>query len=470
MIHALKPPARPFPSSSPASPQDGQDRLARAFLEVLASEEGSRTKTDHRGGWDDDDPVEQLIEEGGAALGAQGRGRVRPDLAAAAVLLARTIDTEAGLMKRLRREAPVVTIATRHSDLVEPVREVVEKCAIAPEATIFGAGLNSETYRGSNAALVIARDGSGKDDRPEKGNGAVAVALNAAMPVVGIAADPARTLPRMLLQAAEHRLQLPELDASALALVIETVAGAPPEKAIDPDLVRRLVPEDLAIALRSGRGPDECVALLQRTVESRRELLHGGPSLEELDGYGEAKAWGLELAADLADLKAGRIGWEDVDHKGLLLSGPPGVGKTAFAKALAKTAAVPLVSTSVAEWNASQYLSGTLQAMRKAFDEAARRAPSILFIDEADGISDRARISGEYLEYWTQVVNCLLELLAGVSGREGVVVIAATNHPDRIDAAIKRAGRLDREIAIARPDAPGVRRSNNPARSSVVSS
>ena len=113
---------------------------------------------------------------------------------------------------------------------------------------------------------------------------------------------------------------------------------------------------------------------------------------------------------------------------------------------------MPLVATSVAQWNAASYLSGTLQAIRDAFAQARRQAPCILFIDEIDGISDRARLRGEYVEYWSQLVNLLLELLAGVDERPGVVVVAATNHPDKIDAAVKRAGRLDREIVIEKPD------------------
>jgi cell division protease FtsH len=62
------------------------------------------------------------------------------------------------------------------------------------------------------------------------------------------------------------------------------------------------------------------------------------------------------------------------------------------------------------------------------------------------------RIRGEYIEYWTQIVNLLLEQLAAIEERAGVVVVAATNHPDRIDPAVKRAGRLDREIQIEKPD------------------
>lgn len=121
-------------------------------------------------------------------------------------------------------------------------------------------------------------------------------------------------------------------------------------------------------------------------------------------------------------------------------------------RALAKSAGVPLIATSVADWNAASNLSGTLQAIRNVFGQAKRSAPAILFIDELDGISNRATLTGEYVEYWSQIVNLLLECLAGIEDREGVVVLAATNHPQKIDAAILRAGCLGHHIALEKPD------------------
>jgi len=178
-----------------------------------------------------------------------------------------------------------------------------------------------------------------------------------------------------------------------------------------------------------------------------------GPTLSDLHGFGGAAAWAAELARDLADYAAGTIPWSDVDA-GLLISGPPGVGKTLFAEALARTCSLPIVASSAAQWQARGYLNDFLAAMRGAFAEASSKAPSLLFIDEIDTFSDRAAYTGRNSDYHRQAVNGLLELLDGFERRVGVVVVAATNYPHQIDPALRRAGRLGMHIEIPLPDGP----------------
>ncbi|WP_085043899.1 AAA family ATPase [Ensifer aridi] len=173
--------------------------------------------------------------------------------------------------------------------------------------------------------------------------------------------------------------------------------------------------------------------------------------LRQLHGLGPVFDWGMDLARDLADYKAGRISWSEVDS-GVLVSGPPGTGKTLFAGALARTCDVPLVYGSAAKWQKAGYLNDFLKSMNDVFDEARKLAPAIVFIDEIDSFGDRA-IEGHNKDYKVQMINGLLELLDGHQRRRGVVVIGATNHPDAIDPAIKRAGRLDKHYAIPLPDA-----------------
>jgi cell division protease FtsH len=454
-------------SNSAPRTDEASDRLARAFLQQLVQDERKRLKAGQRFGSNaygddlpiDDDAVEQIVAQDEADRPETAHVPIPADLAAVAVMLARAVAAETGLVRRLRREAPVVSLATNVSDLVEPVRTVAEKCLFRSQAKVvdLAVGRAGRELTRRNAAMFVC-DGIGTEARPDKGNEAIRAALHVRIPIIGIAPDPLRQLPRDLMRSSEHRIALTNLDQAGLALVIEAVVGGTPSRGIDPDLLRMIDIADLPVAFRRTGTPDACIEALERIVAAKADFLGDGPPLEVLDGYGEAKIWGLAAAADLQAYRAGRLGWEEIDHRGLLLSGPPGVGKTSFAKALAKSARVPLVATSVAEWNASSYLSGTLQAIRKVFAQAKSQAPCILFIDELDGISDRAQIRGEYVQYWTQIVNLFLELLAGVDERPGVVVVAATNHPDQIDPAVKRAGRLDREIEIAKPDTTALSR------------
>lgn len=173
--------------------------------------------------------------------------------------------------------------------------------------------------------------------------------------------------------------------------------------------------------------------------------------LEDMEGYGEAKDWGLELSRDIADWRAGTISWEDVD-KGVLLSGQPGTGKTMFARALAASCHVKLIATSYAKWQAKGYLNDFLKAMQKSFKDARDAAPAILFIDEIDAFGSRDDAQGSNASYDIKAINGLLEQLDGIEGREGVIVVAACNHPVRVDTAILRAGRLDRHVVISLPD------------------
>ncbi|MEP3408712.1 MAG: ATP-binding protein, partial [Roseibium sp.] len=174
-------------------------------------------------------------------------------------------------------------------------------------------------------------------------------------------------------------------------------------------------------------------------------------SLETLPGLSEAGQWGQELASDLQDWNAGKLPWSDVS-RGVLIAGPPGTGKTTYAKALANTCGVNLIATSVAQWQSNGHLGDLLKAMRRAFAEAKKQAPCILFLDEFDSVGDRAASHGDNAHYIIEKINGLLECLDGVEAREGVVVVGACNHPHLIDPAFLRPGRLERIIQIPLPD------------------
>ena len=180
----------------------------------------------------------------------------------------------------------------------------------------------------------------------------------------------------------------------------------------------------------------------------------GTPHLcvEHLAGYGDARQWALDLKTDLVLWRSKKLSWADMSTK-LLLSGPPGTGKTTFARALCNSFQIPLIATSVGQWLEPGYLGDVLKRMTAAFDVAKEHGPAILLIDEIDGIGRRDGAAGRtYDDYWISVVNRLLELLDGTAKSEGIIVVGATNRPSVIDPAIRRSGRLERHIEIPHPD------------------
>ncbi|WP_334153050.1 ATP-binding protein [Agrobacterium pusense] len=180
---------------------------------------------------------------------------------------------------------------------------------------------------------------------------------------------------------------------------------------------------------------------------------NGAPiTVETLCGYGAAQAWTRDLKADLALWREGALTWPDMSTK-LLLSGPPGTGKTTFARALCNTLQVPLLVTSVANWLEPGFLGDVLQRMSAAFTQASKHAPAILFIDEIDNIGSRSSAGArQHDDYWVSLINRLLELLDGAKKTEGVVIVGATNLPEKIDPALLRSGRLETHVHIPLPD------------------
>lgn len=138
--------------------------------------------------------------------------------------------------------------------------------------------------------------------------------------------------------------------------------------------------------------------------------------------------------------------------KGVLLYGPPGTGKTLLAKAVAGETNAHFISLSGPEIMGKFY-GESEERIREIFKQAEENSPSIVFIDEIDSIAPkRDEVSGEVEK---RIVSQLLTLMDGMESRGKVVVIAATNRPDSIDPALRRPGRLDREIEIGVPDDGG---------------
>ncbi len=140
--------------------------------------------------------------------------------------------------------------------------------------------------------------------------------------------------------------------------------------------------------------------------------------------------------------------------KGVLLYGPPGTGKTRLARAVANESEARFFHIAGPEVMGSAY-GESEKKLRDLFEEAAKAAPSIIFIDEIDSIAPkRGQVSGEAEK---RLVAQLLTLMDGIEPRQNLVVIAATNRPEALDEALRRPGRFDREIVVGVPDETGRR-------------
>jgi len=172
----------------------------------------------------------------------------------------------------------------------------------------------------------------------------------------------------------------------------------------------------------------------------------------DVAGQDNAKREVADLVDYLRDpTKYTRLGAE-VPH-GVLLMGPPGTGKTLLARALAGEAQVPFFSISASEF-IEMFVGVGASRVRRMFEEAKKRAPSIIFIDELDSVG---RVRGTGLggghDEREQTLNQILAEMDGFGGHEAVIVLAATNRPDVLDPALLRPGRFDRHVTLDLPDA-----------------
>lgn len=134
--------------------------------------------------------------------------------------------------------------------------------------------------------------------------------------------------------------------------------------------------------------------------------------------------------------------------KGILLSGPPGNGKTLIAKVIAGEANVPFVCANASKF-IDRFVGQGARNVRELFKVAKQVAPCVMFIDEIDAVGDREHNKGTQEN--DQTINALLQAMDGFTGREGIFIIAATNRPDAIDEALVRSGRFDRQIIVGPP-------------------
>ncbi|PVD35881.1 hypothetical protein C0Q70_02850 [Pomacea canaliculata] len=200
-----------------------------------------------------------------------------------------------------------------------------------------------------------------------------------------------------------------------------------------------------------GGGPVRGLGVLGREhFEINPEEIH--VTFADVKGVAEAKQELQEIVEFLKDPeKFTALGAKL--PKGVLLVGPPGIGKTLLARAVAGEAGVPFFHASGSEFD-EVFVGTGAKRVRQLFSAAKMKAPCVIFIDEIDSVGAK-RTSSQIHPYANQTINQLLSEMDGFAQNEGVIVLGATNRRDNLDQALLRPGRFDVEIRVFPPDLRG---------------
>ncbi|MCW4114333.1 AAA family ATPase [Aurantimonas sp. MSK8Z-1] len=452
----------PTPPDDPRSSAPVESRaagtLARRFVELLLDDTG-RAKAVATGRTA---ATKTIFDEFGLADDPEDDevpNRTLPiDEVAVAVLLAAQMEDDPSILRAMRKEAPVVVLQAPDARTTKATDYVVRVCCFGRTTSILSTGTladlsDSDLASSDRRQGVILSCDVDKRGRQELEQRALS-ALSLAVPVCAISVDIGRAVPEQVRVVADRTIVPGGWNVPLLAVLIEAVTGTA-VAVPDESWISSTTLDDLRMSISRHRGAAGSLERLRSTVQRRVSRGEELPDVRDLHGYGAAKAIVEAMLADLKDYRDGKVAWSAMS-RGLVLAGPTGTGKTFLARCFARSAGLPLVIGSMAQWQSAGdgHLGDCLSAMKRTFSEARASAPSILFIDELDSIGDRATFHYRHLNYSSQVVNSMLEELDGANDRSGVTVLAATNHVDRIDPAILRPGRLDRVVTIGMPDAP----------------
>jgi DNA polymerase III delta prime subunit len=315
----------------------------------------------------------------------------------------------------------------------------------------------------TDAEIFTDGGGSKYAKRPSTAGADIAEALSEGHCAIGVSQEPDQLLPATLLTVADTRLAVAPPDGAVLRRVFRSLRGRSLRGRIPLGVADTLSFSEIVAAFRPDVGATQLLENLASfaAAKARAGAVEDTPSLGELPGYeGPARDWALGLVADVAAWRAKKLPWGSIAAS-VVLSGPPGTGKTLLARAIARTLDMPILATSCGAWFTMRdgNLGDVIQAAQAAFDAARAQRPTLLFIDELDGIPDRRNLSSRGRDWWQPIVNFLLTLLDGAATpREGIIVIGATNHPQSLDQALIRPGRFDRIITLAPPDAAALGR------------
>ena len=248
----------------------------------------------------------------------------------------------------------------------------------------------------------------------------------------------------------------PDLYSKLVASGAQVRFELPPEPSWWISLLSNMIPVLIMVALffymmQQSQGGGKQVMQFGKSRARLQSDAHEKVTFQDVAGCEEAKEELQEIVDFLKHAKkyvemGARI------PKGVLLFGPPGTGKTYIARAVAGEAGVPFLSISGSDF-VEMFVGVGAARVRDLFEQAKKRAPAIVFIDEIDAVGRMrgAGMGGGHDER-EQTLNQLLVEMDGFSTNQGIIVMAATNRPDILDPALLRPGRFDRQIILDKPD------------------
>ncbi len=370
-----------------------------------------------------------------------------------AIRLAATIGSESN-MQRYTEPGAITLITGIAPSQLELVTGLIRQRLFAPGVPVT---TEPKHFGAEDTTILLAPDARG-DEITATGQQAFHRGIDKALGRDGaliLLAPDASCLPPGMQQGIPNILRLTPLNRAVLIAHLRYSHGAAGR--IDEDALRNVLPEDRVLAtlpftaLRLALRAATANAVAERLAELCASTQPDGPDLDRMSGDGPALVAARRLIADLQLWQDGKIKWTELSRS-MLLYGPPGTGKTWLARAMGNTAGIAMVEASFAGWQSAGHLGDMLREMRKSFSEARRLAPSILFIDEIDSVGSRTDGDTHGSRYQMQVINGFLGEMNSIAQEEGVIVIGACNHPDRIDPAVTRAGRFDIKLAMPMPE------------------
>jgi len=266
--------------------------------------------------------------------------------------------------------------------------------------------------------------------------------------VIAVSQDPGMFLPPLLLDTADRSVVLTRPDyAMVRDCIIELTTSMP--RALKPEHLAGLDAGQLLASLRPAKSAGVMAKRIAAIAarQSRTVQVPDAPHIEALSLPAAVAEWARRVVTNLP--QGHMAGLEHV-----LLEGPPGTGKTLLAHSLAATAGLPLVMTNAATWlqTGKGNLNDVLSAQASFFAELSRLAPAIGVIDELDSVPNRQDLRGDYDPWWVSLTNSLLTGIDKmVASGQPVLLIGITNHVQRLDPALIRAGRLGLHLTLPPP-------------------